>query len=94
MADAVRRGIFAPIDDDTAADFYELAMTMLAERVDSLRDRELGFVADMVSHHIIYWRNGDTPGSAPVLTAICETAMMSQPSPGRYIAAVDRKNPL
>ena len=44
MADAVRRGS-SPIDDDTAADFYELAMTMLAERAGIYYEiAELGFV--------------------------------------------------
>ena len=31
MADAVKRGILTPVDDDTAADFYELAVAILDE---------------------------------------------------------------
>ena len=47
----------------------------------------------MVSHHnAIYWRNGDYAGIGAGATAICENRrMMSQPSPGRYIAAVDQQ---
>ena len=94
MADAVRRGIFAPIDDDTAADFYELAMTMLAEG--GWIHYEIANWAsspDMVSHHnVIYWRNGDYAGlGAGAHGHLRNRRMMSQPSPGRYIAALDHQ---
>ena len=94
MADAVHRGIFAPIDDDTAADFYELAMTMLADA---------GWVhyeisnwassANTVSrHNAIYWRNGDYAGiGAGAHGHVRNRRVMSQPSPGRYTAALERE---
>ena len=43
MADAVHRGILTPTDDDLAADFYELAMGMLAEA--GWIHYEIGFLA-------------------------------------------------
>lgn len=92
MADAVHRGIFAPVDDDTAADFYELAMMMLADA---------GWIhyeianwassAHMLSrHNAIYWRNGDYAGiGAGAHGHARNQRMMSQPSPGRYIASTE-----
>jgi oxygen-independent coproporphyrinogen-3 oxidase len=92
MADAVRRGIFAPIDDDTAADFYELAMTMLADA--GWIHYEIANWASspprVSGHNTIYWRNGDYAGiGAGAHGHVRNRRMMSQPSPGRYIAALE-----
>ncbi len=94
MADAVRRGIFAPADEDTAADLYELAMTMLADA--GWFHYEIANWArslDTVSrHNVIYWRNGDYAGlGAGAHGHVRNRRVMSQPSPGRYIAALDRQ---
>jgi len=97
MADAVHRGILSPVDDDTAADFYELAMTMVADA---------GWVhyeianwassARMVSrHNAVYWRNGDYAGiGAGAHGHVRNRRMMNQPSPARYIAALNRAEPV
>jgi oxygen-independent coproporphyrinogen III oxidase len=92
MADAVHRGIFVPIDDDTAADFYELAMMMLAEAGwFHYEISNWASSAHMVSrHNAIYWRNGDYAGiGAGAHGHVRNRRMMSQPSPGRYIAALE-----
>ena len=52
MADAVQRGILAPVDDDTAADFYELAMAMLAD-------------AGWIHYEIANWASSPRYGLAP-----------------------------
>jgi oxygen-independent coproporphyrinogen-3 oxidase len=97
MADAVHRGILAPVDDDAAADFYELAMAMLADA---------GWIhyeianwaasADKVSrHNAIYWRNGDYVGiGAGAHGHVRNRRTMNQPSPSRYITALERGAPV
>jgi oxygen-independent coproporphyrinogen-3 oxidase len=97
MADAVHRGILTPVDDDTAADFYELAMAMLADA---------GWIhyeianwassAHTVSrHNAVYWRNGDYAGiGAGAHGHVRNRRTMNQPSPGRYIAALEREEPV
>ncbi|MBA3416238.1 MAG: radical SAM family heme chaperone HemW [Chloroflexia bacterium] len=64
MADAVRRGILVPPDDDTAADLYELAIERLAragwvhyEVANWAKTPALGS-----RHNRLYWRNGDYLG--------------------------------
>src|SRR5215207_2627833 len=94
MADAVRRGILAPADDDTAADFYELAMTMLTEA--GWIHYEIANWASsperISRHNAIYWRNGDYAGiGAGAHGHVRNRRMMSQPSPARYIAALDHQ---
>jgi oxygen-independent coproporphyrinogen III oxidase len=92
MADAVHRGILAPVDDDTAADFYELAMMMLAEAGwFHYEISNWASSAHTVSrHNAIYWRNGDYAGiGAGAHGHVRNRRMMSQPSPGRYIAALE-----
>ena len=93
MADAVHRGIFAPVDDDTAADFYELAMTMLADA--GWIHYEVANWASSVDtpsrHNAIYWRNGDYAGiGAGAHGHVRNQRMMSQPSPELYIACNGR----
>jgi len=94
MADAVHRGIFTPVDDDTAADFYELAMTMLADAGwFHYEIANWASSAHTVSrHNAIYWRNGDYAGlGAGAHGHVRNRRMMSQPSPGRYIAALEHE---
>ena len=93
MADAVQRGILAPVDDDTAADFHELAMSMLADA---------GWIHYEIAnwssspetasrHNAIYWRNGDYAGiGAGAHGHVRNRRTMNQPSPGRYIASLQR----
>jgi oxygen-independent coproporphyrinogen III oxidase len=94
MADAVRRGIFSPADDDTAADFYELAMTMLANA--GWIHYEIANWASsrhtVSRHNAIYWRNGDYAGiGAGAHGHVRNRRVMSQPSPARYTAALGRE---
>jgi oxygen-independent coproporphyrinogen-3 oxidase len=94
MADAVHRGILSPVDDDTAADFYELAMSMLADA--GWIHYEISNWAStppMVSrHNAVYWRNGDYAGiGAGAHGHVRNRRTLNQPSPGRYIAALGRE---
>jgi oxygen-independent coproporphyrinogen III oxidase len=97
MADAVHRGILVPLDDDTAADFYELAMTMLAD-VGWIHYEIANWASSvrMVSrHNAVYWRNGDYAGiGAGAHGHLRNSRMMNQPSPAAYIAALDRGEPV
>ena len=93
MADAVRRGILAPVDDDTAADFQELAGSMLAEA--GWIHYEIANWASappaVSRHNAVYWRNGDYAGiGAGAHGHLGNRRTMNQPSPGRYIAALER----
>ena len=93
MADAVHRGILAPVDDDTAADFHELAITMLAEAGwIHYEIANWAAAAPAVSrHNSVYWRNGDYAGiGAGAHGHLGNRRTMNQPSPGRYIAALQR----
>jgi oxygen-independent coproporphyrinogen-3 oxidase len=93
MADAVHRGILAPVDDDTAADFYELAMTMLAD-AGWFHYEIANWAASehtVSRHNAIYWRNADYAGiGAGAHGHVRNRRVMSQPSPVRYIAALGR----
>jgi oxygen-independent coproporphyrinogen-3 oxidase len=94
MADAVHRGILTPVNDDRAADYYELAMSMLAEA---------GWIHYEISnwasstrvvsrHNAVYWRNGDYAGiGAGAHGHVQNRRTMNQPSPVRYIAAIERE---
>jgi oxygen-independent coproporphyrinogen-3 oxidase len=93
MADAVHRGILAPVDDDTSADFHELAITMLAEA--GWTHYEIAnwasAPASVSRHNAVYWRNGDYAGiGAGAHGHLGNRRTMNQPSPGRYIAALER----
>jgi len=93
MADAVQRGILAPVDDDTAADFHELAMSMLAQA---------GWIHYEIAnwssspetasrHNAVYWRNGDYAGiGAGAHGHVRNRRTMNQPSPRRYIHSLQR----
>jgi oxygen-independent coproporphyrinogen-3 oxidase len=93
MADAVHRGILAPVDDDAAADFYELAMEMLAE-AGWLHYEIANWAASAEStsrHNAIYWRNGDYAGiGAGGHGHISGRRTMNQPSPKRYITLLEQ----
>ena len=93
MADAVHRGILAPVDDDTSADFHELAITILAEA--GWTHYEIANWASaptsVSNHNAVYWRNGDYAGiGAGAHGHLGNRRTMNQPSPGRYIAALER----
>ena len=93
MAEAVQRGILAPVDDDSAADFHELAVSTLAGA---------GWIHYEIAnwacspqtasrHNAIYWRNGDYAGiGAGAHGHVRNRRTMNQPSPRRYIASLER----
>lgn len=91
MADAVTRGILTPAEDDTAADFAEIAEEMLGEA--GWIHYEIANWASAPSffsrHNAIYWRNGDYAGiGAGAHGHRSQQRVMNQPSPQRYIAAL------
>ena len=91
MADAVTRGILAPVDDDTVADFAEIGHDMLSEA--GWLHYEIANWAARPSfisrHNAIYWRNGDYAGIGAGAHGHRDgQRTMNQPSPQRYIAAL------
>lgn len=91
MADAVTRGILTPVDDDLAADFYELAVQRLDQA--GWRHYEIANWARKPEffsrHNAIYWRNGDYAGiGAGAHGHHHGVRRMNQPSPQRYIATL------
>jgi oxygen-independent coproporphyrinogen-3 oxidase len=91
MADAVQRGIYIPVDEDRVADFYEHAISMLAEV--GWKHYEISnwsASAQRVSrHNAVYWRNGDYAGiGAGAHGHVADRRSMNQPSPRRYIDLV------
>jgi oxygen-independent coproporphyrinogen-3 oxidase len=91
MADAVQRGILAPVDDDTAADFHELAMSMLTDA--GWTHYEIANWSSSPEaasrHNAIYWRNGDYAGiGSGAHGHVRNRRTMNQPSPSRYIASL------
>ncbi len=93
MADAVHRGILAPIDDDTAADYYDLAVAMLAE-AGWLHYEIANWAVTPQStsrHNAVYWRNGEYAGiGAGAHGHSRGRRTMNQPSPKRYTALLER----
>jgi oxygen-independent coproporphyrinogen-3 oxidase len=93
MADAVHRGILTPVSDDTAADFYELAASMLAE-AGWIHYEIANWAAsppEVSRHNAVYWRNGDYAGiGAGAHGHLGNRRTMNQPSPARYIATLER----
>lgn len=91
MADAVTRGILTPADDDTAADFAEIAQEVLAT-AGWLHYEIANWAATptfLSRHNAIYWRNGDYAGiGAGAHGHATGQRVMNQPSPQRYIAAL------
>jgi len=88
MADAVHRGILTPIDDDASADFFELAISMLADA--GWRHYEIANWASSMEkasrHNAIYWRNGDYAGvGAGAHGHVDDSRIMNHPSPRRYM---------
>jgi oxygen-independent coproporphyrinogen III oxidase len=93
MADAVQRGILAPVDDDLSADFFELAIAILADA--GWIHYEIANWASspqtVSRHNAIYWRNGDYAGiGAGAHGHVRNRRTMNQPSPRRYIAGLER----
>jgi oxygen-independent coproporphyrinogen-3 oxidase len=92
MADAVRRGILSPVDEDEAADFYEAAMALLAEA--GWFHYEIANWAakpGMFSrHNAVYWQNGDYAGiGAGAHGHVADQRTMNHPSPRRYIELIE-----
>jgi oxygen-independent coproporphyrinogen-3 oxidase len=95
MADAVHRGILVPVDDDSAADFHELAVSTLADAGwIHYEIANWAFSSQTASrHNAIYWRNGDYAGiGAGAHGHVRNRRTMNQPSPGRYIDGLNRGN--
>ncbi|MFT4039633.1 MAG: radical SAM family heme chaperone HemW [Thermomicrobiales bacterium] len=92
MADAVTRGILTPPDDDTTADFAELAEEILAQ-AGWLHYEIANWAAapDLISrHNAVYWRNGDYAGiGAGAHGHLAGQRTMNQPSPQRYITLLN-----
>ena len=91
MADAVRRGIMSPADDDLAADMYELAREILHDA--GWAHYEIAnWSARLESasrHNAIYWRNGDYAGlGAGAHGHVGDRRTMNQPSPRRYVDSI------
>ena len=98
MADAVQRGILTPVDDDAAADFTELATTILDE-AGWLRYEIANWASapeKASRHNAVYWRNGDYAGiGAGAHGHVGGERTMNQPSPQRYIDALrDGRSPI
>ncbi len=92
MADAVHRGILTPIDDDASADFFELAISMLADA--GWRHYEIANWATSTEsaarHNAIYWRNGDYAGiGAGAHGHVDNSRIMNHPSPRRYMELLE-----
>jgi oxygen-independent coproporphyrinogen III oxidase len=92
MADAVQRGILAPIDDDSVADLYELAVSTLAGA--GWIHYEIANWATSPQtasrHNAIYWRNGDYAGiGAGAHGHLRNRRTMNQPSPRRYVDGLE-----
>jgi oxygen-independent coproporphyrinogen-3 oxidase len=91
MADAVQRRILTPIDDDMAADFYEIAVEILAQAGwDHYEIANWSARPQTRSRHNgVYWRNGDYAGiGAGAHGHVASTRTMNQPSPRRYIEMI------
>lgn len=94
---AVRRGVFAPPDEDLAADLYDTTQAVLARH---------GFDAYEVSNHargetarsrhnLVYWRGHDYAGAGPgahgrLTLGGVRTATRAAARPADYIADIDR----
>lgn len=91
MADAVARGILTPIDDDTTADFAEIAQETLTQ-AGWLHYEIANWAcapAFVSRHNAIYWRNGDYAGiGAGAHGHADHQRVMNQPSPQRYITTL------
>jgi oxygen-independent coproporphyrinogen-3 oxidase len=93
MAEAVQRGVLTPVDDDTTADFYELAIEMLEDdgwlhyEVSNWA-RESGFES---RHNSLYWCNGEYAGfGAGAHWRIGDVRRMNHLLPQTYIDSVER----
>jgi oxygen-independent coproporphyrinogen-3 oxidase len=93
MADAVTRGILSPLDDDAAADLYEIAIEQLgAARYLHYEVANWARSEDAISvHNRVYWRNGEYLGvGAGAHGRIGDVRTMRHLLPATYIAAVKR----
>jgi oxygen-independent coproporphyrinogen-3 oxidase len=96
FAQSVKRGKWAPADDDRAADLYELtqAMTEAAGLPAYEISNHARAPEHQSAHNRIYWRSGDWVGAGPGahgrLTANGERlAVSALDRPGDYLKAVD-----
>ncbi len=93
MADAVKRGILHPPDDDASADLYEFAIELLAgagfehyEVANWARSPDL-----KARHNLIYWRNGEWAGiGAGAHGQLSGCREMQHLLPRDFIEAVER----
>jgi oxygen-independent coproporphyrinogen-3 oxidase len=97
MSDAVRRGILAPVDDDSAADLYELAIETLEEA--GWIHYEISNWAAMPEHvswhNALYWRNGEYVGLGAGAHGFWDgQRIMNQPSPRRFIELLGSGEPV
>ena len=93
MADAVHRGILTPVDDDTSADFSELAIAMLADAgwVHYEIANWCSSPAKASRHNAIYWRNGDYAGiGAGAHGHVGSERTMNHPWPRTYMDMLKR----
>ena len=93
MADAVKRGILSPLDDDAAADLYEIAMEQLGTA--DYQHYEVANWARSDSavsvHNRVYWRNGEYLGvGAGAHGRIGDVRTMRHLLPATYISAIER----
>ncbi|CAN5800979.1 radical SAM family heme chaperone HemW [soil metagenome] len=93
MAEAVQRGVMTPVDDDAAADLYELAIDMLASS--GWLHYEVANWAKATGygsrHNMLYWRNGEYAGfGAGAHLRISDVRRMNHLLPQAYIGAVER----
>lgn len=92
MADAVARGILTVVDDDTAADLYDIAIDRLAAAGWTHYEianwaREPRFAS---RHNLIYWRNGAYAAfGAGAHGRIGNQRAMNHLAPRTYIDAVE-----
>jgi oxygen-independent coproporphyrinogen-3 oxidase len=62
----MRSGKIAPLDDDTAADLYDLTVERLADRGLSLYEiSNFAVPGEECRHNLVYWTGGDWIGAGP-----------------------------
>lgn len=93
MADAVKRGILHPPDDDASADLYESAIELLASA--GYQHYEVANWARspdfQAQHNLIYWRNGEWAGiGAGAHGQLEDRREMQHLLPRAFIEAVER----
>ncbi|HEU5434226.1 MAG TPA: radical SAM family heme chaperone HemW [Thermomicrobiales bacterium] len=91
MADAAARGIMTPLDDDAAADLYDIAIDRLAAAGWTHYEVANWAAAPELAsrHNAVYWRNGDYLGfGAGAHGHLAGRRWMNHPAPLAYCRAV------